>query len=73
MKKFKVTIEPDVERGEIVVEAETAEQAEELAEELFSEDYELFDWPSFDISEPDSCHIVSVVELEGKQHEDKPT
>ena len=67
-KKFKVTIEPDVDRGEIVLEAETAEQAEELAEELFSEDPDLFVWPPFDCSGLDFCHVVSVEELKGKSH-----
>jgi len=75
MKKFKVIIEPAqyVDKGEIVLEAETAEQAGELAEELFDEDPTQFDWPSSDCSELDVCNIVSIEELESKQHENKQT
>lgn len=68
MKKFKVIIEPGVDKGEIILEAETAEQAEELAEELFYNDPDQFSWPYHNSSESDFCHVVSVKELEGKSH-----
>jgi hypothetical protein len=61
MKKYRVTLEPDVEYIEVIVEAENPEEAKEKAEDMFSNGE--VEFPDTDLSGMDTATARDVEEI----------
>ncbi len=67
MKKWKLTIEvpEDPQRGTVIVEAETKEEAFEIADEMFQENYDAFTWDAPDVSRMDYIELIDAQVMAG--------
>lgn len=57
--KVWVEVEQDPQRGYVVLEADSEQEAKERAEEMFEEDYDAFTWDELDMTKTDFATAVS--------------